>query len=86
MKFFTLLHRGAVFLVSLPVHAYRKWISPLKPPSCRFTPTCSRYALDALREWGIVCGLALTFWRVLRCNPFSEGGEDPVPKCPWRKR
>ena len=86
MKFFTLLHRGALFLISLPVHAYRKWISPLKPPSCRFTPTCSRYALDALAEWGIVCGLALTFWRVLRCNPFSAGGEDPVPKCPWRKR
>ena len=85
MKLITKLHECLITLVSLPVIAYRKWISPLKPPCCRFTPTCSRYALDALREWGVVCGLALAVWRVLRCNPFGKGGYDPVPKCPWRK-
>ena len=84
MNLITKLHEDLVTLVSLPVLAYRKWISPLKPPCCRFTPTCSKYALDALKEWGILCGLALAAWRVLRCNPFGKGGYDPVPKCPWR--
>ena len=84
MNLITKLHEALVTLVSLPVLAYRKWISPLKPPCCRFTPTCSKYALDALKEWGILCGLALAAWRVLRCNPFGKGGYDPVPKCPWR--
>ena len=84
MNLITKLHEALVTLVSLPVLAYRKWISPLKPPCCRFTPTCSKYAIDALKEWGILCGLALAAWRVLRCNPFGKGGYDPVPKCPWR--
>jgi len=84
MNLITKLHEALVTLVSLPVLAYRKWISPLKPPCCRFTPTCSKYALDALKEWGILCGLALAAWRVLRCNPFGKGGYDPVPRCPWR--
>lgn len=64
-----------VFLIRL----YQKYISPHKAPSCRFTPTCSVYAIGALREWGPVVGLALAFWRVVRCNPFSKGGDDPVP-------
>ena len=64
----------------LPVRFYRKFLSPLKPASsCRFTPTCSRYALDAVMEWGIVLGTLLAVWRVMRCNPFSAGGDDPVP-------
>ena len=84
MNLITKLHEALVTLVSLPVLAYRKWISPMKPPCCRFTPTCSKYALDALKEWGILCGLALAAWRVLRCNPFGKGGYDPVPRCPWR--
>ena len=62
------------------VRLYRKYLSGLKSaPSCRFTPTCSEYAITALSEWGLICGLALTVWRVLRCNPFSKGGYDPVP-------
>lgn len=65
-----------VFLISL----YKKYISPLKKPSCRFIPSCSTYAIEALREWGPVCGLALAAWRILRCNPFSKGGFDPVPE------
>lgn len=65
----------------LPIRFYRKFLSPLKPtPSCRFTPTCSAYAIEAVREWGLVVGTILALWRVIRCNPFSEGGYDPVPK------
>lgn len=65
------------------VRFYQKFISPLKPPCCRFRPTCSAYAIEAFKEWGFIVGLALTAWRILRCNPFSKGGYDPVPK---RKR
>ncbi|MGM9652332.1 MAG: membrane protein insertion efficiency factor YidD [Eubacteriales bacterium] len=73
-------------LALLPIRFYRRFISPLKPPCCRFTPTCSQYAVDAVREWGILIGFALSLWRVLRCNPFSRGGYDPVPKRPRRNR
>lgn len=71
----------------LPVKAYRKYLSPLKPtPTCRFTPSCSQYAIDAVREWGIVLGTVLTLFRLIRCNPFSKGGDDPVPRNPFKKR
>lgn len=86
MKLLSRFHRSIVELCLLPVKLYRRFLSPLKPPSCRFTPTCSQYALDALREWGILCGTALAIWRVLRCNPFGGFGDDPVPKCPWHHR
>ena len=78
---------GAVREVWLiPVKLYRKIVSPLKrTPSCRFTPTCSAYALEAVRQWGIIIGTVLAVWRVLRCNPFGKGGYDPVPTPPWRK-
>lgn len=65
----------AIFLVGL----YRRFISPLKAPCCRFTPTCSEYAIEAFRKRGFIVGLALSVWRVLRCNPFGKGGYDPVP-------
>ena len=72
-----------IFLVKL----YQKFISPLKRrPTCRFTPTCSSYAIDAFREWGLIIGLGLSVWRILRCNPFSAGGYDPVPKRKRRKK
>ena len=58
---------------------YRKFISPLKPPCCRFTPTCSAYAVEAYSKRGFFVGTILTVWRILRCNPFSRGGYDPVP-------
>ena len=64
----------------LPVKFYRRCISPFIGPHCKYTPTCSRYALDAFREWGIFIGFFLTLYRLLRCNPFSKGGYDPVPK------
>ena len=58
---------------------YRRRISPLNPPTCRFTPTCSEYALEALEKYGTLKGIQLSFLRVLRCNPFHPGGHDPVP-------
>ncbi len=58
---------------------YKRWISPLLPPACRFTPTCSQYALEAFGKYGFWKGLGLASWRILRCNPFVAGGYDPVP-------
>ncbi|MBQ9130340.1 MAG: membrane protein insertion efficiency factor YidD [Clostridia bacterium] len=65
-----------VFLIRL----YQKYLSPLKRnPCCRFTPTCSAYAVQAFMNRGFFVGFGLTVWRILRCNPFSAGGYDPVP-------
>lgn len=58
---------------------YREAVSPLFPPSCRFEPTCSSYALEALSVHGAFRGTALSVWRILRCAPWSRGGWDPVP-------
>ena len=67
-------------LLIKPILFYQKNISPRKGSSCcKYLPSCSQYAIDALREWGVFCGLALAFYRILRCNPFSKGGFDPVP-------
>ena len=75
------IHAALCRGVLVPVRLYRKFLSPLKGQgSCRFTPTCSAYCIEAVMEWGILIGLALTVWRVLRCNPFCRGGYDPVPK------
>lgn len=59
---------------------YRKFISPLKRPCCRYTPTCSAYAIEAFRKRGFFIGFILTTCRILRCNPFAKGGYDPVPE------
>ncbi len=67
------------FMIAL-VKFYRKFISPLKPNCCRFTPTCSAYALEAFQKRGFFIGFILTVWRILRCNPFCKGGYDPVPE------
>ncbi|NLT13436.1 MAG: membrane protein insertion efficiency factor YidD [Clostridiales bacterium] len=61
------------------VRFYRKNISPLKQPSCRFTPTCSAYALEALQKYGAAKGAWLTLRRLLKCHPFHKGGYDPIP-------
>lgn len=62
----------------LPVFAYRKLVSPFIAPRCRYYPTCSSYAVDALKEYGPIRGSILAAWRVMRCNPFSDGGFDYV--------
>jgi len=68
------MKRILIFLIQL----YRYFLSPLMPMSCRFTPTCSEYSLEALQKYGIVRGVYLTGKRLLRCHPFHPGGYDPV--------
>jgi putative membrane protein insertion efficiency factor len=65
--------------LQVPIHIYRKFISPLTPPSCRFYPTCSEYALEALEEHGALKGSWLAAKRIAKCHPFHAGGIDPVP-------
>lgn len=79
MKALEALRKVLVALLVLPITAYRKFISPLTPPSCRFTPTCSQYAVEALRKHGPVKGLYLAIRRILRCHPWGGSGYDPVP-------
>jgi putative membrane protein insertion efficiency factor len=67
----------AVLLVVIV--AYQRAVSPLLPPSCRFHPSCSAYGFQAIKVHGSAKGLALTIWRLLRCNPWNKGGVDPVP-------
>lgn len=62
----------------LLIKIYRLFISPLKPPTCRFMPTCSEYALQAIEKYGILRGGNMAIRRILRCNPFHPGGYDPV--------
>ena len=65
-------------LALLPVRSYRRFVSPLFAPRCRYYPSCSAYAEQSIRELGAVRGTILAAWRVLRCNPFSDGGFDEV--------
>ncbi|MCE1189136.1 MAG: membrane protein insertion efficiency factor YidD [Ignavibacteria bacterium] len=60
------------------IRGYQRFISPMFPPSCRFYPTCSQYAIDAITKYGIFKGGAKAIWRILRCNPYCQGGYDPV--------
>jgi putative membrane protein insertion efficiency factor len=71
-------------LLTVPVHAYRLLVSPVLPPSCRFLPTCSDYALEAIHKHGAGRGLALSLRRLARCHPWGGSGYDPVPEpaCP----
>jgi putative membrane protein insertion efficiency factor len=64
--------------VAAPIVAYQRVISPALPRRCKYEPTCSRYAVRAVAEYGILRGLVLATWRLLRCNPWSHGGYDPV--------
>ena len=61
------------------ITSYQKYISPLKPPTCRFYPTCSEYSVQALRRFGLLKGLQLSIMRIMRCHPFNPGGYDPLP-------
>ena len=66
-------------IVAAPIVAYRRWISPALPARCRFYPSCSAYALEAVGTHGAVKGIGLATWRLLKCHPFHPGGFDPVP-------
>ncbi len=62
------------------IRFYQNKISPHTPPACKYYPTCSQYGYEAIERFGVLKGSALAIWRVLRCNPFSKGGYDPVPQ------
>ncbi len=76
-----MLKRPLIWLIKF----YRKRISPNTPPSCKFIPTCSQYGLEAIERFGAFKGGFMTLWRILRCNPFSKGGYDPVPQKKTKK-
>ena len=82
-SFVRVIRRGA----TAPIRFYQRHLSGLKrQPTCRFTPSCSQYMIEAIEEWGILVGFGLGVWRILRCNPFGAGGYDPVPKRKRRDR
>ena len=66
-------------LAVAPIRLYQRWISPLLGPRCRYYPSCSAYAVEAVQRHGVLRGFLLAGWRLLRCNPFSPGGVDHVP-------
>jgi uncharacterized protein len=72
----TRIVRGLIFLIQL----YRHMVSPMRLPTCRFTPTCSQYAVDALAEYGLLRGSALATVRLAKCGPWHRGGWDPIPE------
>ena len=76
---FNIFTKSLGWLLMLPIRFYRKFISPLTPPSCRFTPTCSQYAIEAITKHGPFKGTWLAVKRVLRCRPGGGSGYDPVP-------
>ncbi|HSD25464.1 MAG TPA: membrane protein insertion efficiency factor YidD [Solirubrobacterales bacterium] len=72
------MKRLVTALLIAPLRLYQRWISPAIAPRCRYYPTCSAYAVEAIRELGPIRGLILAGWRLLRCNPFSHGGVDEL--------
>ena len=70
---------GAIWALLLPIRAYSRLISPMFPRRCKYYPTCSDYAQQAIRTHGIVRGGGMAAWRLVRCNPWSHGGVDEVP-------
>ncbi len=74
--------KAAIFLIKF----YQKYVSPTKTTKCPYFPTCSCYGLEAVQRYGAIRGGGLALWRILRCNPFSKGGYDPVPDLPRRKK
>jgi putative membrane protein insertion efficiency factor len=65
-------------LAIAPIRFYRRFISPAMPRACKYHPSCSEYAVQAISTYGVLRGLVLAAWRVLRCNPWSHGGVDPI--------
>jgi uncharacterized protein len=79
------LARGLRTIVLAPIAAYQRFVSPALPRRCKYYPTCSAYAVEAIREVGVVRGSILAAWRLVRCNPFSHGGYDPIEDRPFFK-
>lgn len=77
-----ILSRIVSFPAIMLIKFYKRFISPLLPPACRFYPSCSTYGLEAYQRHGFFKGTWLTVWRIMRCNPFNPGGFDPVPPLP----
>jgi len=80
------LTRGAKSVVLLLLRAYKRAVSPWLPPACRYVPTCSEYAIEAVEHHGAALGTAMTIWRLLRCHPLAKGGVDPVGKSSLARR
>ncbi|BDZ42064.1 putative membrane protein insertion efficiency factor [Paraoerskovia sediminicola] len=74
------LRRAPARVLIALVRLYQRWISPLTPPTCKYYPSCSQYAVTAVGRHGVVRGSGLAIWRLLRCNPWSDGGVDDVPE------
>lgn len=77
---FSIIGKVVSWILLIPIYFYRKCISPLTPPSCRFTPTCSAYAVEAIKKHGPFAGFYLACKRILRCHPWGGCGYDPVPE------
>lgn len=75
----TIIKKSVETILIVPILFYQKCISPMFPPCCRFTPTCSQYAIEAIKKHGPVYGLFLAIKRILRCHPWGGSGYDPVP-------
>jgi hypothetical protein len=72
------MKQAAKYVVMRLLRGYKWLVSPMLPPSCRYVPTCSEYAMEAVERYGAMRGGAMAIWRVLRCHPFVKGGYDPV--------
>ena len=80
MVFLKKLHIIIKKIFIFPIKLYKRFVSPVLPNSCRFNPSCSSYAVEAIEKHGVIAGFFLAFYRILRCNPFCKGGIDPVPQ------
>jgi putative membrane protein insertion efficiency factor len=76
------MKKAAKTLALEMLRGYKWLLSPLLPPACRYVPTCSEYAMEAIERYGVLRGALMAAWRVLRCHPFTRGGYDPVVKTP----
>jgi len=85
IAFLTALSWGLSAALIFLVRLYQSLLGPILGGHCRFQPTCSNYAIDAIRNCGPLKGLRLSVWRILRCHPYSKGGYDPAPEAPERQ-
>ena len=79
------MKRALATVLLAPIRLYQRLISPALPRRCKYEPTCSAYAVEAIRRFGVARGLVLAAWRLARCNPFTHGGYDPVEARPFFK-